>query len=555
MRRRSHLLAVGLVLLAAGCATRPPVFTDGPVVTAVDDTRDMPRPVESEFWRLSHHIENFVVDQARLRLDPVPAGPARDVNRLGEVPDSSWYANRLHRLTPAEVGQGQGGDDPGPEAFLPWEITGVKSGGRNPGFVFRDARGARYICKFDKRGTPIIATGAGSVAGRLLWACGYHVPDDRVVYFERSDLGIDPEATIEEAESAERPLTDADIDALLASLPSLRPDGRYRALVSRYLPGRPVGGYAYAGTRDDDPNDVIPHQDRRSLRGLRVFCAWLGHVDLKVDNTLDVHVEQDGRRFLRHYLVDFDGCLGGYWAARHEARIGFAYEVDLKEFFAGIPVCGLYRRPYEVFTDPDRTDLPEHPEIGLFEAEVYDPAGWQPNYLNEHLSTCRPADAFWAGTILARVTDEAIAAAVAAGRYEDPAADEVLTRVLIERRDRTVDWALGSVAPVTIDGDPMPVDGGLRIPARNAFTVAGRPAQHDFEAEVLDRAGRRLVHSGDLGVTPAFTVPASSLAGDSYLVVRWLARDGRGDRLPPTEAHYRRSGDDWRLMGVLRDGQ
>ena len=555
MRRRSHALAAALVLLAAGCGTQPPVFTDGPVVTVVDDTRDMPRPSENEFWRLSHHLENFVVDQARLRMDPVPAGPALDVNRLGEVPDSSWFENRLHRLAPDAVGRGPGGDDPGPEAFLPWEVTGVKSGGRNPGFVFRDARGVRYICKFDKPGEPVIATGAGPVAGRLFWACGYPVPDDRVVYFAREDLGIDPEAVVEVTETSERPLVAADIDALLASLPSQRPDGRYRALVSRFLPGRPVGGYDYAGTRDDDPNDVVPHQDRRSLRGLRVFCAWLGHVDLKLDNTLDVYVEQDGRRFLRHYLVDFDGCLGGYWAARHEARIGFAYDLDLKEFFAGIPALGLHRRPYEVFDDPDRTDIPEHPEIGLFEAIVYDPEHWVPNYLNAHLSACRPADAFWAGTVLARVSDAAIAAAVTAGRYEDPAADKVLTRVLIDRRDKTLDWALGSVAPVLVDGDPVPADGGLRITACNALTEAGRPTTHRFDAEVLDRDGQILASLEDLGMEPSLVVPSALLDMRAYFVVRWFAREGDGRRPPPSEAHYLRGDDGWRLVGLLRDGQ
>ncbi|MFH1842954.1 MAG: hypothetical protein ABIF77_07075, partial [bacterium] len=346
-----------------------------------------------------------------------------------------------------------------------------------------------------------------------------------------------------------------DIDELLASVPSLRPDGRYRALVSRYLPGRPVGGYAYRGTRDDDPNDIIPHEYRRSLRGLRVFGAWLNHVDQKVDNSLDVYVEQDGRRFLRHYLVDFDGCLGGYWAARHESRIGFAYEVDLKEVVTGIPSFGLFSRPYEALDSADHSDQLEHPEIGLFESEVYDPAGWQPNYLNAFLSACQPADVYWAGTVLARVSDEVIAAAVAAGRYEDPAATEILTRVLIERRDRTVEWALGAVTPVVVDGDPELVDDGLRIPARDALMAAGRPSRHRFEVEVLDQEGAALVRSSDLGVGPACTVPLETIGQHDYLVVRWIARDDNGDRRPPTEAHYRFTGEQWRLVGILRDNQ
>ncbi|NIW47138.1 MAG: hypothetical protein GWN30_21030, partial [Gammaproteobacteria bacterium] len=56
------------------------------------------------------------------------------------------------------------------------------------------------------------------------------------------------------------------------------------------------------GIRDDDLNDVIPHQHRRELRGLRVVAAWLNHFDTKANNTLDVYVE-DG--YVRHYLIDF----------------------------------------------------------------------------------------------------------------------------------------------------------------------------------------------------------------------------------------------------------
>jgi hypothetical protein len=58
-----------------------------------------------------------------------------------------------------------------------------------------------------------------------------------------------------------------------------RPDGTYRALASKLLPGKPVGPFQYFGTRPDDPNDIFPHENRRELRGLRVFAAWLNHDD------------------------------------------------------------------------------------------------------------------------------------------------------------------------------------------------------------------------------------------------------------------------------------
>ncbi len=69
--------------------------------------------------------------------------------------------------------------------------------------------------------------------------------------------------------------------------------GQYRALASLLISGKPVGPFKYDGTRGDDPNDLVPHEHRRDLRGLRTLCAWLGHDDSKALNTLDVLVQED----------------------------------------------------------------------------------------------------------------------------------------------------------------------------------------------------------------------------------------------------------------------
>jgi len=527
------------------CARPAMKFTGEPTVRVIADDRSIPEPAEIEFRRLRHHANNFFVRQARLRLDPVEAGPARDVNNMGEVPNSSWYENRAAHLSPEDVARGAGADEPGPEAFTPWFITGLKAGGRNPGFVFKDSRGVRYICKFDKLGQPIIATAAGAVAVRLLWACGYHTPDDRVVYFDRPDLQIGDGATYRTAKGKKAPVTPDQIDKLLERFVYHDAEGRYRVLVSRFLPGKPVGGYSYRGTRDDDPNDTIPHDKRRSLRGLRVFAAWLNHVDLKIDNTLDLYTEVDGRHFLRHYLVDFDGCLGGYWAARQEQRIGYAYDVDLREFFTGIFSLGLYKRPYESLESG-------HREIGLLATDAYEPSQWRANYLNDQLLSSNAADLFWAGTVLSQVSEDHIRAAVTAGRFEDAAAVDQLTHVLLERRARTLDWALTRVTPV-IDLDRVQAAGGITVDAGDALVRAGRSVPLQYRSRLLDEDGNVLRDWSDNdGARVSYDGDATG--GRRYVVIEWVARNG-SHALPPTQGHYMRTESGWRLVGILRDGE
>ena len=487
MRRLATILLwlSGIGALLPGCGGSNVVFESGQVISSVDDMQDIDEPAEKGFDRFTHHSHNFFNRQIREGLDPVPAAPAEDVNRWGQVPDSSWFENRVSGLTAADVARGAGGDDPGPEAFKPWKVLRFKSGGQNPGLVIEDTRGVRHIVKFDKPQAPVIATSAGVVASRLLWACGYHVPDDRLVLFEMGDLVI----TDRVREEARKDRTDRSAEEIiLGMLDTLAMDsvsGGYRALTSRYLSGLPVGGFSYRGTRDDDSNDRIPHQNRRSLRGLRVFAAWLNHVDVKIDNTLDLYTEVDGRRFLRHDLVDLDGCLGGYWAARHEQRIGFAYDIDLGEFVTGLVGLGFPRRGYE-----ELDEVPD-PLIGLFEAEVYDPAGWTANYVNPQVLSCNRADAYWAADILARIDTDQITAAVRQGRYRNPETDALLVGILRKRWEKTVDWGLRQVTPVWgMERLDASAD-GLRIEAEDALEHYGRPSDYRYRIELLGPEGER----------------------------------------------------------------
>jgi len=206
------------------------------------------------------------------------------------VPDSTWFTNRIgvRELSPAEVRRGPAAGQ-GPDRSAPWRILGTKAGGSSVGFQIVDARGVRYILKFDELGIPEMETGADVIAQRLLWAAGYNVPEDNVVRFGRDQLVLADDAVVSDTFDNERPMTVRDLEAQLARV-NRNDDGSYRALASRFLPGEPLGGISPLGTRIDDPNDTIAHQHRRELRGQYVLFSWLDHTDVQTDNTLDMWV-------------------------------------------------------------------------------------------------------------------------------------------------------------------------------------------------------------------------------------------------------------------------
>jgi hypothetical protein len=350
---------------------------------------------------------------------------------------STWWQPRVG-FRPVSVEQMLQGPGPstGPAAGK-WRVVKAKSQGVSEGFQIKDAAGARFAIKFDPIAYSELTTSADVIGAYLYWAAGYNVPNNVIVHFRREDLEIASDAKVDDPHKGKIPMTGAFIDTLLAHV-YRDPDGGYRAVASRFIAGKPLGEFEYSGRRKDDPEDLIPHELRRELRGLWTINSWVHHDDCASRNTLDMWVTDGGRSFVRHHLIDFNGILGAASIDKHSYRSGAEYLLDYGVAFKNTVTAGLIPGRWESYVDP------RMPSVGYYESKTFDPAGWRPFLPNPAFDERTLRDIRWGAKIVAGFSDELIRAAVHQGKLSDPRAEDYLVRTIIERRDLIVRRWLGA---------------------------------------------------------------------------------------------------------------
>ncbi len=420
--------------------------------------------------------------------------PARGVNTLGEVPDGAWYVNRHGRNRMALADLLRGPDQPLPPSVEgEWRIVGAKTQGVTPGFTIVDSRGSRYLLKFDPPFHSEMATAADVIGSRFFHALGYHVPEYYIVRFPPDRLSLDPKTTFIDRFGKKRLMTSKDVSDVMHSV-ARDESGNFRGAVSLFLSGRPVGERRFYGVRRDDPNDIVPHEHRRDLRGLFVFCAWLGHDDSRSINSLDMLVDEENLRYVRHYLIDFGSILGSASTKANSARSGnehlFSWKPALKEIFT----LGIWAPAWA------RAEFPDIPSVGRFEWERFDPEKFKPEYPNPAFLNRLPEDNFWAAKQVMRFTDEEIAAIVRTGQYSDPRAVEWLTRCLIERRNKIGRTYFNQILPLdrfeVKDGavvfEDLALTHRLAPPRQYRFRWYGFDNQTERKTPIAGAAGARI---------------------------------------------------------------
>jgi hypothetical protein len=538
------------LLVADAARTAPKFYDDDPISRAVD-TQDASKAAAREISLTYDAVINLF---GRPGLPVVER--AEDINTIDEVPDSSWFTNRAgtRPLTPDDVLRGPN-DDPGP-ARGKWMVS-RKANGVSPGFTITDEAGRRYFVKFDPPGLPELATGAEAVVTRLFHALGYNVPQILIGTLRRENLAIASDATVRLPNGSRRRLRESDIDEQLRRA-HRNADGSYRVTLGEAIEGKPLEGFFYTGTRPVDPNDVIPHENRRELRGLRVFSAWVNHTDAKAINSLDVLVPQGGRSIVKHYLLDFNATLGSAGIGLRERRDGYEYLAEVGPAIKALPAFGFYVRPWLTI------DYPDINGIGRFESKRFVPEDWRPRVPNPAYVRSRPDDTYWAARKLMALSDDLIRAAVKAGTYSDPRAEKFIADALIERRDKIGRAWLTSVNPVA---DPALTEDGtltFRNPAVD-YGFAPAPSRYIVTWYRFDNATGESTRLGESNVTaPRATAPADALVrvrpdttlpGGRGVFVRAdisAVQPANSTWSAPVQAYFRRGADGWRLVGLNR---
>jgi hypothetical protein len=371
-----------------------------------------------------------------------PGGEAVDVNSLDEVPDSAWYEN--HDVDDAEVASGPcTGADPDPDAPAgTWLIDKGKPNGDTPGFRVKLPDGRRFMFKIDLAKSAERSNAASVIGARLYHAVGFAVPCERVLEVDPAVFTLQPGLTVTSNANVTRPFDQALLAEVLAD--GQHVGKRVRIEASEWLPGIPLGPFRYTGTRSDDPNDIIPHEDRRELRGARLIAAWLNHFDAREQNTLDTWIAaSDTTGYIRHFYLDFSDSLGSAWEIRGIAiRLGFSYYLDFEHIAEDFLSFGLIERPWDrVIENPDA------PIFHYYSDRDFDPETWHVGYPNPAFDRMTERDAAWMARKIARISPSEIHSLVAHGRLA-PQYATVLEHTLIARQQIILRRYLGHLSPL-----------------------------------------------------------------------------------------------------------
>ncbi len=335
---------------------------------------------------------------------------ANDLARDGSVLDSAFFTNRdVGAITPDEVRADAEGQGPHGTIY----ITEQKSEGVSEGFWGRDENGDLFIFVLDPKGFDEMNTAAEVMGSTLLRLAGYYVTYPSIMRLD--SLELDPEA----AKDPEKHLSQKDVEQFR---------GR-RAVATKAIAKGYRGPWTYSVFRD-----------RRELRALAVFGAWINNYD-QVDHNTIAELFDKGAGLVRYHVVDTSSAFGSASNGVKQPSAGYVNNsIDFHRFFT-TPLRWLalpfgYRDPW----DPSQPVV--SPAIGRFDANLQ-PRLWKTQYPNLAYEDLDEEDAKWAARIIRQFSDEMLEAIVGLGEYSRPDDAAYMVKTLAARRDIIAKTYLG----------------------------------------------------------------------------------------------------------------
>jgi hypothetical protein len=531
------LSAVGLFTTIAGTQSLR-FYADDPIARE-PESRDASKAApydKSEIYDLTYNLfVNAKHEPSGLR--------AKNINTIDEVPDSSWFTNRVGTkpITIEELVRGANvGAPPDPSK---WVVIREKTSGVHPGFTARDAKGETWFLEFDPPEFAEGATAAVAIATKIFWTLGYNQVESFLTTYDPKNASIDPKATIRRPNGKRTAFNNDDLNVVLERV-ARRQDGTYRVIAGRLLPGKILGGFLYDGTRPDDPNDLVPHEHRRELRALRVFGAWTNLTDQKTKNTLDTVITENGKTIVKHYLQDV-GSTFGMCNDVHEWDLSWEYFYEGGPSMKRLATLGFGLSPWQT------VDYVEYPSVNRFEGTVFDPRKWRPQTPTKAYMEMRDDDAFWAARRVAAFTDEMIKAAVHVGQFSDPNAEKYLADVLIQRREKIKSAYLTAVNPIV--NPRLDAKGVTFENAAIAGGVAKGPLAYRASWMRFDNTtGTTTAISETKSDSTTIAAPAG-LPSSGFVAVDISAESAEHPAWKqPVRAYFRQDGGGWKLVGFER---
>jgi len=234
--------------------------------------------------------------------------------------------------------------------------------------------------------------------------------------------------------------------------------------------------------RKDDPNDTIKHQDRRELRAVKVFGAWVNHFDTKMHNSLDMYVGIPGQGYVKHHFIDFASTLGAY-GADPVKRFGYEFGIDLPTMLGRFLTLGMIEDRWVYLERPEGLS-----EVGLLDVETFEPDKWEPDIPHSGMADMTADDGYWAAKILSAFSEDQIRAMVVEGNYQNSRAVDYLVKTLVGRQQKIVNYWFEKVPPLDFF---QVTDEGLRYTdlavARGFFTGDGTRYRTRLAAVTAER--------------------------------------------------------------------